>query len=548
MKRVKIILPALLGLMTIPAMAQETYQDAKLAETALTGTARYVGMGGAMEALGADLSTISTNPAGIGMFRKSQAALSAGVLAQSSADKNFTFDGTNAYIDGKNSKVSFDQIGFVWSMAHRNQTYVNLAFNFHKSTDFMQILTATSMLNGASQSKLAANKTDYSNYIDTRYGGYIRNAGDLIWNGVDENYHKLMGKDENNLQNFYDGRSFLFGQYQHGYIGVYDFNISGSIKNRVWWGVTLGLHDVNYHSDSYYTENFVAEKEAFGESCESLKIDGTGFDVKAGVIFRPVESSPFRIGVYVNSPVFYDLTMKGTADLFLIDNNIVNDQGQHAAGHNSSYVGYDYRLNTPWKAGLSLGHTIGNYFALGATYEYAWYNHFDNRIKDGGYYDGWDYYESSSSDKPMNDHTKATLNGVSTLKLGMEYKPIPMLAVRVGYNYVSALYKEDGMRDQTLMCSYDADGNTGVNMATSTDYTNWKAINRFTLGLGFNYKKMFLDLAYQYSAQDGDFYPFMSSKNFGTKEGFTPAISNEVSATKVSNNRHQLLMTLGYKF
>lgn len=50
MKRVKIILPALLGLMTIPAMAQETYQDAKLAETALTGTARYVGMGGAMEA------------------------------------------------------------------------------------------------------------------------------------------------------------------------------------------------------------------------------------------------------------------------------------------------------------------------------------------------------------------------------------------------------------------------------------------------------------------------------------------------------------------
>jgi hypothetical protein len=98
------------------------------------------------------------------------------------------------------------------------------------------------------------------------------------------------------------------------------------------------------------------------------------------------------------------------------------------------------------------------------------------------------------------------------------------------------------------MCSYDADGNTGVNMATSTDYTNWKAINRFTLGLGFNYKKMFLDLAYQYSTQDGDFYPFMSSKNFGAKEGFTPAISNEVSATKVSNNRHQLLMTLGYKF
>ena len=40
------------------------------------------------------------------------------------------------------------------------------------------------------------------------------------------------------------------------------------------------------------------------------------------------------------------------------------------------------------------------YLALGATYEYAWYNHMDNRVKDGGYYDGyWDeYYETSSSD------------------------------------------------------------------------------------------------------------------------------------------------------
>ena len=57
-----------------------------------------------------------------------------------------------------------------------------------------------------------------------------------------------------------------------------------------------------------------------------------------------------------------------------------------------------------------------------------------------------------------------------------------------------------------------------------------------------------LHLLGQHCAQDGDFYPFMSSKNFGAKEGFTPAINNEVAATKVSNNRHQLLMTLGYKF
>lgn len=56
-------------------LAQETYQDTKFAENSLTGTARYVGMGGAMEALGADISTISSNPAGLGLFRKSMASL-----------------------------------------------------------------------------------------------------------------------------------------------------------------------------------------------------------------------------------------------------------------------------------------------------------------------------------------------------------------------------------------------------------------------------------------------------------------------------------------
>lgn len=37
-------------------------------------------------------------------------------------------------------------------------------------------------------------------------------------------------------------------------------------------------------------------------------LTGTGFDIKAGVIFRPLENSPFRIGLSVSTPIFYDLT------------------------------------------------------------------------------------------------------------------------------------------------------------------------------------------------------------------------------------------------
>ncbi len=525
--------------MAAPALAQETYQDTKFAENSLTGTARYVGMGGAMEALGADISTISSNPAGVGLFRKSQVSLSAGVMAQSDAKTSLSFDGSNISFDGKQSVPSFDQAGFVWSGSSRSgRSYINLGFNYHKSTNFSQILTAANYLNGASQTKLASAKRAYAKQLDDQYGD---NAGDQVWNAVDANYNNMMAIDEEEGQATYDGRAFLFGQYQKGYIGVYDFNISGSINNRVWLGLTIGIHDVHYKSNSYYGENFettaAVSGNAYSDSWESLQIKGTGFDFKAGVIFRPVETSPFRIGAYINSPVFYDLTLTGTHDLSLADETITDENGNYATGSQSNGGSLDYRLNTAWKAGLSVGHTIGSNIALGATYEYAWYDHMDNRMKDGGYYDYWydTYYESSTSDEAMNDHTRRSLSGVSTLKLGVEYKPISMVALRLGYNYVSPMFKDNASRDQQI-------ASQGTMYATSTDYTNWKSTNRITAGVGINYLNWNIDVAYQYSQQDGDFYPFMSNAKLA------PSLANNAPATKVSNKRNQLLLTVGYKF
>lgn len=530
--KIKHILFASALMASMSAAAQETYLDTKFAENSLTGTARYVGMGGAMEALGADISTMSSNPAGIGLFRKSMVSLSAGVIAQPDADTQFGFDHTTISFNGKKSVPSFDQIGFVWAGGDNSAgVKINAGFNFHKSTNFSQILTAANYLNGASQTKWASAKTAYAKDLDKKYG---KDAGDQVWSAVDANYNKLMGTDDQGNQATYDGKSFLFGQYQKGYIGVYDFNLSLSFNNRVWVGFTIGLHDVHYRNNSYYTENYVADKEAYGSAWESQRITGTGYDAKLGVIFRPVADSPFRIGAYVNSPVFYDLSLSGTADLELADKNIVDDQGNYAVGSNSNSVDLDYRLNTPWKAGVSLGHTVGNYLALGATYEYAWYDHMDNRVKDGGYYDSWygDYYETSSSDAAMNDHTKHSLQGVSALKLGLEYKPIPLMSLRLGYNYVSPMFKETADRDQTI-------ASQGTIYSTSTDYTNWKATNRVTAGIGFNYQGLFFDVAYQYSCQKGDFYPFAAWENAGAKAA---------PATSVDNNRHQVLMTVGYRF
>lgn len=48
---------------------------------------------------------------------------------------------------------------------------------------------------------------------------------------------------------------------------------------------------------------------------DSRNIEGTGFDVKAGIIFRPIDNSPFRIGLYVHTPTWYDLTTENYTTL-----------------------------------------------------------------------------------------------------------------------------------------------------------------------------------------------------------------------------------------
>lgn len=527
---------------SIQAYAQDTYLNAGAITENLNGTARYVGMGGAMEALGADLSTISTNPAGIGLFRSSKANVSFGFVSQ---EKGKSFAGAEP------TTMSFDQAGFVYSMRTDKRSFVNFAFNYHKSSNFDYILSAASSLNKASQNK--------QSYIKGMSGAFnpVQNSGGLIlgfegnsnyvsnrFNAVDYLYYNAMlaSKDKDgNLQFQYNNATgYDFKRAQTGYVGVYDFNISGNTNDRFYWGLTVGIHDVHYNAYSQYTEQLMnKEGNAIGSSTltDDRRITGTGFDVKAGVIFRPVEDSPFRIGLSVATPTWYDLTSSYRTSL-QTNTNVENFRN----GNNSN--SYDYSLYTPWRFGVNAGTTVANMAAIGISYEYVDYASMDTRIKTDGWYDidGF-YHTNSSSDDVMNSATKRALKGVHTLKVGAELRPDPSLAVRLGYNYVSPMYKTNAEKGVTV--------NSVSNSYTSnTDYTNWEATQRITAGLGYTIDKFTIDMAYQYSAQNGKFHPFnntaYSYRDSKTEQTVTE--TNTANAVKVKNNRHQLVLTLGYTF
>ena len=533
------LLMAASAVITVAAYAQQaasgdTYMAAGMATEDLNGTARYVGMGGAMEALGADMSVIGTNPAGIGMFRKNQFAGGLSVISQS--------DG-KSFGDGSKTNASLDQMGIVFSTRSGKHSFLNFAFNYHKSRNFNYVLSAANALNGSAQNSQTVFK-DMNGLIPSNFSLPYSQLDALYINNMNtkEGVHDPV-TGQTNIVSTSGIVDYAFDRYEFdrahtGYIGEYDFNISGNINNRVYLGLTVGIDAVHYKGYSEYYEtlnddNFRRDYFRDVLISDNQKITGYGYNVKAGIIFRPLAESAFRIGAAIATPTFYKLTLDNYTTIGTnVDESSANE---------------DFRFNTPWKFNLSVGHTIGNKLALGAVYEYADYSTCDMRTIDSYNYEF--QAEESSSDPAMKRHIQKSLNGVSTLKLGAELKPDKNISLRAGYNYVSSAYKSSAVRDQTLM-------SPGVYYASTTDYTNWGDTHRFTAGIGFNIEKVRLDFAYQYQTRNGDFYPFMKDYSAsyyetdanGNETGNIITLHNSCEPVKVKDNRHQLLATFTYTF
>ena len=182
----------------LPSAAQDTYEGAKLMTSDLNGTARYVGMGGALEALGADISVMSTNPAGIGLFRHSTFQGSLSLNTQQDAVK---------FGETSKTHVSFDQAGFVYASQMDRRSFINLGFNYHKSRNFNQILSAANSLRRGSLNQVGFAKYDKNN---VNAGGY-----NLDWN-VDGD---LMGY-ENDGQSAL--RAYTFTQVDYLYMNAFN--------------------------------------------------------------------------------------------------------------------------------------------------------------------------------------------------------------------------------------------------------------------------------------------------------------------------------------
>lgn len=546
MKNKKMFLAVIgLCLTLVPVTAQTVYDAAKIADKDLNGTARFVGMGGAMSALGGDISTISTNPAGIGIYR-SHDVMTSFSLSSFGTDANYM--GNN--LSTSKMKGSYDNLGFVLSTKIGNKTtlrYVNFGFNYHKSNSFYGNMEMGGDLGNQSQSyymaQQAAGIESWGNspYTDVNIGwlSVLGYDGWLITDiTTDKTGTPYLDEDGNQINDvngnplyrtpgvyygLYDNGNASYRSEQRGGIEQYDFNISFNIKDRVYLGLTLGAYSVDYNKYTIYGESY--ENGEYYSLTSNNQIVGAGFDVKVGAIIRPFEYSPLRVGLAVHTPTFYSLDYKTRAYVESSLYDPVTGKNEAASVATENIVDGDmireFRLQTPWLYNVSLGYTIGNSWALGAEYEYQDYSSMEFRDPQG-FSDSFEFENS----------TTAMLKGVHTFRAGLEYKVIPQFAIRAGYNYRSALFNKDAFKDLPIN-----------SIQTDTDFSNTQALNNYTVGIGYRGSMFYADLAYKFTSCKSDFYPFV---NMNQTDNVLEITSPE--ATKVTDSRSQVLLTLGVRF
>lgn len=508
-----------LGYISIQAQVIIEEMDAlNYSRTQLKGTARYMSMGGAFTSLGGDISSVTQNPAGIAVYRSNELATTLGLNFINTNAKqegtsnsegitkfsfnNFGYIGT-AKLKNSGSGIMNWNFGFVYNRAHsfdRNyRTAGNVSSNASSLSDY--IAERTNLItNRPSFDQLNNGLTSYNQYP---WLSVLGAQGSLIYQADDDFYYGNFRNAANQLKNA------SLEVSERGYIDEYNFALGFNYSNMLYAGLDLGITDFYYDAYTYYDEVF-QDEDGFGLD-NYLQVDGSGVNVKLGVIFRPDYN--WRIGLAYHSPTFYDMTT--TYDGYIYNYNAnYGDTGTPGTEPGETYPVTKFSLRTPQKLLLGTSYIFGNGL-ISLDYEFCDYSTI--KIKRNGYDETPNY---------LSEDFQAS----HSIKIGGEYNLSRAWSLRAGYAHITSPIKKEA-RDVELFKG-----------GTDPNYTVDKSQNYFSLGFGYKYQNMFVDMAYVLHRQSEDVYPFAPVMADDPEYDVTPTVSS------MTTNRNSILLTLGFKF
>ena len=546
MKKLYISAALVSALAALPATAQDIYKIEQLSSTDLNGDARYIGMGGAMSALGANLSAMSTNPASSALYRKSDFSATASLLNQSNRADNLSNSSVN------NTKASLDQMGFVYSLYldGGNLRFVNMGFNYKKSKTFSTngLLHMVPMPTGnnLSQSLLMRQLAQTGNgWLDLGNSGGRASTSPYANLGYEVFMIDPVRDQNKRVTDYKHSQADAYHQSRQneGGIQAYDFNLAFNFNDRFYFGANLGVYSVNYESWGNYEEQNLREDGSYFTSASGERktfimkhyeqIMGSGVDAKFGAIVRPFAESNFRLGLSVTTPTLYSLETNNRLHMSSpYGHTDTKTNTYYEYTENQISVSNDYRIVAPWKVNFSLGTTIGRRVALGVEYEIVDHTTAQARVVD----DNYEAFEWSPGrqDDALQNEIDTHLRDIHTLRLGMEVLATPNFSVRAGYNFVSSPFAKNAYLNMLV-------NGQSRRYSTAPDYINYGNTHRATFGVGYHTGGFYLDAAFLYQLQSADMYAFHYNRA-------PHATANELPAQHLNLRRSTFTLTAGFRF
>jgi len=441
-------------------VAQNEVDALRYSQNFFSGTARSVSMGGALGALGGDFSTLSTNPAGLGIYRSSEFMFTP-TFSYNTTSSTFK-DGTP--LDDYKFRMDFSNIGFVGThLSGREDGWVstNFAIGYNRIADFNRYVKIDGVNNSSSMTDyfaMLANNTKFSSLSDvgfdvsSAWDSYLidpANADSTMYKSALSKYGETQTKDINTK----------------GGMGEYVFSLAGNYSNKLFIGGTLGIQSVRYIEHSDYTERDPKDSIPAFTSFDfknDLKTTGAGFNFKLGIIFKPADW--IRIGGAIHTPTFYNLHDEYSSSLKSTFSDNLHGTGEE---YKSPVSTYDYQLTSPFRAIGDLGFVIGKVALIGIEYEYLDYSVARLRADDYPFRD-------------ENNTIQTAYTATGNIKVGAEFKNGP-LSIRAGYGLYGSPFRSGQANENSTRTSYNA-------------------------GFGIRNDDFFFDLAFSYNIQNEKYF------------------------------------------
>jgi hypothetical protein len=506
----KLLLILVSSLQTLELVAQSGqgyYNDAlRFSRLTFGGSARFQGLGGATTALGGDIGTLSSNPAGLGMYNRSDMSITAGIGSASASSTYLS----NEQKD-KKSFFNIPSTGMVFGGPKDDTLHGWKGGTFGIGLTNLNSFQSQFSYNGDNS------ENNFTDYLVEQTNGTLQDSLDRL---REDNLHDLpsvayytfLVNPVNSSPSNTQYSSYVQGSTAHqeetvettGKQMQWDIAYGGNINDKLYLGMSVGVISLKYVANKIYKESFQP-----GDTLSNYTVDterslkGTGYNLRLGFIYKVTEW--IRLGATFQTPTSYTIrqSTSHTVDAryeYIPFPSPFGSPDTQETGRTIPVV-IKYGLRTPMKISGGVAIFAGKRGFVSGDISYI--NYGSSKFKENAVYATQD----NSTFTADNQSIKALYHSIFNINTGAELRK-GVFRLRGGLAWYGNPYR-----------------NSDVN----------QAIKNFTLGIGFRFEGHYFDFAYVRSSSRSTYQPY------ALQDGSGPYVV-------MKNNSGRVLTTFGILF